>query len=1086
MQTHALIVVCAGLFAGNAFAASELLPLAKEELMHSARTWEAHDRGDLARLALEKLVAARPDSAEALLELGELNLRMPDIPAAEQVLQRLNTRFPGSAAARTFATEYRLATRDRLQLASIQRLIQVQRVQEARRELDRLFPEGAPGGMLGIEYYKLLAGTPGGWRTAHAGLKKLAAAHAGDPRYQLALARHLLRNDATAAEGVVILDSLARRDDVRAREIEDLLAAALRHAKYRVPPGIVNDYLSRNPNDAEARNVQRARARALEERQLIASDALARIDRRGQERNLEELENALAARARSDALAQTGQDLAQLLGGKIPAPSSADGSTMLAASWMNRSRAARNAGQLDLAAAQLEAAVALRTGKYESVIPVAARLEALGADPLSGELLAAASRLDPQSGWLFETQVRGLINRDRTDAALALLEAHPVGKRWTPQSRDSLRAVALDQRGQSRAAAGSIEEAISDFESAIALAPLDPWSRYRLAGLHARRGDKERGRAVLDDGVRLAPGNTEMRYAHGLYLASIDDYQSALAAVDSIPVADRSEGATALHARVSRELGLRRIRALERDGDFASAARALDEMLARTPGDRDLRIARAELDLTAERPLAARDRFAALVGEWPDDVAIRLAYVRALTATGETDLARLQLQSAQELAAPDNVDLQLDIARRQLALRDFVAADRTLRAVLAIEPQDADTLVQARRAMNEIELRLQSWMEGGVEWRHKPGDEGISKFDAVLLPTSWVHARNYEQRFVLRADGVTMDPGKLSPTFDAAALLGTIQAAGPAGQRAYDNDVQSGLSLGVGYLTDTLSADVGTTPLGFLLTNFVGGVEWTPTVGPVDVGLGISRRAVTSSVLSYGGMRDPISGVEWGGVIRTGPYARFGLYRERYSVSGSLTAAELTGTRVPDNQFLGLRVSADWKFLSRDEARAYVGVTINRWTYDKNLQNYTFGNGGYYSPQSYLSVAIPVELQGAWNGWSYRLRASVSHSSSKTDRIAFFPNDPGLQSRAAAAPLPPGYDDPYFESDRSSGSLSMSAYAAVERQVSRAFVLGAKLDIDRADYYEPTTVMIYLRHVFGSSATSLAVPPRPVRPYSDY
>jgi len=32
------------------------------QLMHSARFWESHDRGDLAQAALKKLVAARPGS----------------------------------------------------------------------------------------------------------------------------------------------------------------------------------------------------------------------------------------------------------------------------------------------------------------------------------------------------------------------------------------------------------------------------------------------------------------------------------------------------------------------------------------------------------------------------------------------------------------------------------------------------------------------------------------------------------------------------------------------------------------------------------------------------------------------------------------------------------------------------------------------------------------------------------------------------------------------------------------------------------------------------------------------------------------
>jgi len=179
---------------------------------------------------------------------------------------------------------------------------------------------------------------------------------------------------------------------------------------------------------------------------------------------------------------------------------------------------------------------------------------------------------------------------------------------------------------------------------------------------------------------------------------------------------------------------------------------------------------------------------------------------------------------------------------------------------------------------------------------------------------------------------------------------------------------------------------------------------------------------------------------------------------------------------------MGLRNAADWQFYATGSTRALVGVTLNLWNYQHNLQNYTFGSGGYYSPQSYLSIAVPLELQGTWRGWSYQLRGTISNSSSSVDRTAFYINDPALQAAAADMPLPPGFDEPFFAASNG-GGLSLSAYAAFERQLTRHLVLGAKLDLDRSDFYEPTVLMLYIRHVFGNAATQLAVPPRPARPY---
>jgi hypothetical protein len=46
-------------------------------------------------------------------------------------------------------------------------------------------------------------------------------------------------------------------------------------------------------------------------------------------------------------------------------------------------------------------------------------------------------------------------------------------------------------------------------------------------------------------------------------------------------------------------------------------------------------------------------------------------------------------------------------------------------------------------------------------------------------------------------------------------------------------------------------------------------------------------------------------------------------------------------------------------------------------------------------------------------------------------------------------------------------------------------VVGALFDIDRTDYYHPTTVAIYLRHAFAPNVTRSSPPPRPTRPYNN-
>ena len=197
-----------------------------DELRRMARDWEARDRSDLARQALEKLASLRTARADDLLLLAELDLQHSDLPAARRILDRLLHEFPSSSEARTLETELRIVTRDRLGLASIHRLIELGRGGEVRAALAKVFPDGAPNGIFGIEYYELLAGAPDGRADAQAGLLQLMRAHPKDPRYTIAVARLLAQRAQTARVAVSLLEPLRGRPDVRASAYHDALDLA--------------------------------------------------------------------------------------------------------------------------------------------------------------------------------------------------------------------------------------------------------------------------------------------------------------------------------------------------------------------------------------------------------------------------------------------------------------------------------------------------------------------------------------------------------------------------------------------------------------------------------------------------------------------------------------------------------------------------------------------------------------------------------------------------------------------------------------------------------------------------------------------
>lgn len=199
---------------------------AAESLRAAARAWEAHDRAELARQSLEKLAALRAVRAEDLLLLGEIDLRQSDLAAARAVLERLEQSFAGSNEARTLATELRVVTADRVAMAAVRRQVETGHTVGVVDALRRLFPDGVPNGILGIEYCEIVASVPGGWEIAEAGLIDLVRRHPRDVRYTVALARHLTRRASTARLAVRLLEPLKGRSDVRTSDLNDALNRA--------------------------------------------------------------------------------------------------------------------------------------------------------------------------------------------------------------------------------------------------------------------------------------------------------------------------------------------------------------------------------------------------------------------------------------------------------------------------------------------------------------------------------------------------------------------------------------------------------------------------------------------------------------------------------------------------------------------------------------------------------------------------------------------------------------------------------------------------------------------------------------------
>ena len=383
--------------------------------------------------------------------------------------------------------------------------------------------------------------------------------------------------------------------------------------------------------------------------------------------------------------------------------------------------------------------------------------------------------------------------------------------------------------------------------------------------------------------------------------------------------------------------------------------------------------------------------------------------------------------------------------------------------------------------IHAIEARRQVWVEGGQQALQKNATDGISSLRGWERPlVAWM-PRGYDGHYFLHVDQVQLDAGPLPQDREDASDYGQVAAWPASDYRAGGSRQRSNATnVGFGFVADRLEWDIGATGIGFPVTNVVGGISYSDSTERLNYRVAVSRRPLTGNLLTYAGAHDPITGEVWGGVVATGASGRVSTDVGPYSTSLSASYAVLTGQNVRRNTRLQARWAADRDVWQDSHSKVNLSLAVSAWRYGQDLSEFTWGHGGYYSPRTYLSLAMPVEWGGRKGPLTWLVRGAVSLSRSSSAASDLFPGSPALQARASALGR-----QPVYPGSRSTG-VGVSLRSAVEYDVSRQFTLGAQLDMDRSAYYAPSSLLFYARYRFDPVLAPAENRPRPVQTYSSF
>lgn len=390
----------------------------------------------------------------------------------------------------------------------------------------------------------------------------------------------------------------------------------------------------------------------------------------------------------------------------------------------------------------------------------------------------------------------------------------------------------------------------------------------------------------------------------------------------------------------------------------------------------------------------------------------------------------------------------------------------------------------------QVNREQASTVSGGIVFRNRTGEDGLSTLTDIEAPVQGrIKAGN--GHIVVTATPVTLDAGTAASNLSTLARFGaglstsTSATAAVAGTNNYGSQTASGVGLSVGYEGRSFSGDIGVTPLGFPEKNIVGGLQYNGAItDKVSYSLAIARRAVTDSLLSYAGARDSASGLEWGGVTSNGGLASLAWDDGTNGLYVNAAYQHYMGYNVASNNAVKGGGGVYTRLFKDADQTLTVGVNTTLMTYNKNLSYYTYGQGGYFSPQQYMILNLPVEWTGRNGQFTYDVKGSIGVQHYRQDASNYFPLNDGSsrQSDAAAEAklIGTGVDSGAVYPGQSKTGVSYSLSAVGEYQLAPQLAFGATASLGNAYEYREWLAAVYVRYSFSKQTGLQPFPPTPL------
>jgi hypothetical protein len=589
------------------------------------------------------------------------------------------------------------------------------------------------------------------------------------------------------------------------------------------------------------------------------------------------------------------------------------------------------------------------------------------------------------------SQAAGLLDEDSTEALIAR-EAR-IGQR--DRASEARFQTLRYQRAMSRL--GRLDPDSDEAASALAavagaIVQRHDASAAELGGwIRLRHGDWEGARRGFAQALDWQPRRIDARYG----LALVAFRLGQLDAAERLAVAPGLGGQARARALLA-DIALQRAVQANRARRFADSQRQLDraESLGADPGP--LRALRAWNRYGLHDYAGAAEGFAGVYREAGDLDSAR-GRVLSLLALGRRDELGRETAGRHDTLA-DEFQARETV---RLAGRELYLAAQTAASGLGDRPARVDAVAPDTVGSNSL--------ASGLAVSSASGEAGQSRLTSWSLPlgAEFIDGAHYLD---VQYRTLYLDAGRSAPQ---AAVGSPLAGQGFVTNTASGSAVLQRVAArwGVeGWREWTFG--VAATQGGVESTGFEGFVRLRQQTDNGHVQLLVQRRAVDESLLSWRGMSDPAHpGAHWGAVTRNGGTAS--LYEalgERWGLSLAAGAESLNGDNVRTNQAWHLDLALGVDLNAAGYRYVTLGPQLDVESYRYNLSHYTWGQGGYYSPQSHLFAGGGVQWQSLEGGSRlWRGSLAIGYSQDRQAEVVYLPlsEESGQQRFAASTNVGP-------------------------------------------------------------------------------